>query len=100
VLALLAFPGTAQHVAAHSTLEVAKIAKAIIPAHGLHSGAAVWGCASHYFGQFVTEQMFKIGAVHIGVQQLVIAYFTLRQGFSGQHAAAHTAHVFTIPVLF
>jgi hypothetical protein len=44
--------------------------------------------------------MFKIGAVHIGVQQLVIAYFTLGQGFSGQHASTHTAHVFTIPVLF
>jgi hypothetical protein len=48
----------------------------------------------------VTEQVFKVGAVHICVQQLIITHFTLGQGFSSQHAAAHTAHVFTIPVLF
>jgi hypothetical protein len=48
----------------------------------------------------VVKQVFKIGTIHISVQQLIIAHFTLGQSFSGQHAAAHTPHVFAIPVLF
>jgi hypothetical protein len=100
MLALFAFPGAAQHVATCSTLEVAQVTKSVIPAHRLHGGAAVWGGTADYFGQLVTEQVLKVGAIHICVQQLIIAYFALGQGFSGQHASTHTAHVFTIPVLF
>jgi membrane-associated phospholipid phosphatase len=99
VLALFTFPCAAQHITAHSTLEVAQVTETIIPAHGLHGGAAVWGSTGHYFGQLVAEQVFKVGSVHISVQQLIIAYFALGQGFPSQHAAAYTSHVFAIPVL-
>jgi hypothetical protein len=99
MLALFTFPGAAQHIAAHSALEVAQVAETIVPAHGLHGGAAICGSTGHYFRQLVDKQMFKVGAVHISVQQLIIAYFALGQSFPSQHAAAHTSHVFAIPVL-
>jgi hypothetical protein len=35
-----AFPTAAEHVSAHATLEVAEIAKSVVPANGLHSGMA------------------------------------------------------------
>lgn len=44
--------------------------------------------------------MPEVIAIHISVEQAIVAHFTFRQGLSGQHPASHAAHVFAIPVLF
>jgi hypothetical protein len=98
VLTLFCFPTAAQHVTAHATFKIAKITKSIIPTHRfmvVYPSASVLDIASSYL---CANNLIKIATINIGVQQFVVAYITLGQGFTPSYAS-HTTHVFTVPVL-
>jgi hypothetical protein len=46
------------------------------------------------------EKTIKVCAIHISVQQLVVADFAFGQAFSGHHAAANRLHVLAVPMFF
>ena len=81
-----------------SAFEITQIAESIIPTHRAHLGKSITIRGPHAFFILVLKQAIEVTAIHICVQQFIIAYLTLGQGFSPHHSQSYTAHVRTVPM--
>ena len=76
MLALFAFPRTAQHIPAHAAFKITQVTEPIIPTDWQHACAAI--CISGLPNAVVLmfEHCPEIAAVNISVQQFAVAHVT------------------------